>query len=146
MTKKRIAVVNDQPEFLSLMSDFLGDEGYDVIPLPKHQGAFTQIKEAKPDLIICDLIFGGETVGWALVDMLYLDPETRTIPLIVCSAASKLVQEAQPSLSAKGIGWLEKPFELEKLLEVMAAFLARTAPETKVRASDEQADKEQKKK
>lgn len=137
MANERITVVNDQPEFLSLLCDFLGDEGYDVIPIPKHQGAFDQIKQTKPDMVICDLIFGGEASGWHLIDMLYLDPETRAIPLIVCSAATKLIQEAQPSLSAKGIGWLEKPFELERLLELIASFLSRTAPETKIRATME---------
>jgi CheY-like chemotaxis protein len=117
--KKRVMVVNDNAEFLALLADFLGEEGYDVITLPKHQGAFEQIKESRPDIIICDLMFGNVPAGWALLDMLHLDPETRTIPLILCSVATKEVQDAASSLTAKGILWLEKPFALEALLNLL---------------------------
>lgn len=118
-SKKRVTVVNDSPEFLALLADFLDEEGYEVTTLPKHQGAFEQIKESGPDVVICDLMFGNVPAGWALLDMLHLDPETRAIPLILCSVATKEVQEAVPSLVAKGVLWLEKPFALEKLLELL---------------------------
>ena len=117
--KQRVVVVNDHPEFLDLLSEFLGEEGYEVITLAKHQGAFEQIKESRPDVVICDLIFDNMPAGWALLDMLYLDPETRPIPLILCTVATKQVQEVVPSLISKGILWLEKPFELEKLLDFL---------------------------
>lgn len=119
--KKRITIVNDSPEFLNLMVEFLSDEGYDVIAFPKHQGAYEQIKATMPDIVMCDLIFGTLPAGWAVIDMLYLDPQTRVIPLIVCSAATKEMQEMAPSLAAKGIVWVEKPFELERLLEILTA-------------------------
>jgi CheY-like chemotaxis protein len=132
--KKRVMVVNDHPEFLALLADFLGEEGYDVATLPKHQGAFEQIKASKPDIVICDLIFDNMPMGWALLDMLYLDPETRSIPVILCSAASKQVQEAAPSFAGKGILWLEKPFELETLLDMLAGIednpLAKLRPKS----------------
>ncbi len=129
MTKiKRITVVNDHPEFLDLMIDFLSEEGYDVTAFPKHQGAFEHIKEAKPDLVICDLVFENMPAGWALLDMLYLDPETSSIPLILCSAAIKHVQEISPSLAAKGIAWLEKPFRLDDLLELLKTIAEREPP------------------
>jgi len=118
--KKKVIVVNDHPEFLALLSDFLGDEGYDVLTIPKHQGAFEQIKNSKPDIIVCDLMFDNMPAGWALLDMLYLDPQTRAVPVILCSAASKQVQEAAASFAGKGIVWLEKPFELEKLLDLLS--------------------------
>jgi len=117
--KKHVMVVNDHPEFLALLSEFLDEEGYEVSVLPKHQGAFEQIKASSPDVVICDLIFDNIPAGWALLDMLYLDPATRNIPVILCSAATRQVQEAVPSLAGKGILWLEKPFELEKLLELL---------------------------
>jgi CheY-like chemotaxis protein len=118
--KKHVTVVNDHPEFLALMREFLTEEGYEVITIPKHQGAFEQIKSSQPDIVICDLIFDNMPAGWALIDMLYLDPATRSIPVILCSAATRQVQEASASFAGKGIIWLEKPFELEALLELLA--------------------------
>ncbi|HNP73013.1 MAG TPA: response regulator [Kouleothrix sp.] len=129
--RKRVTIVNDHPEFLELLSDFLGEEGYDVTTFPKHQGAFEQIKSSCPDAVICDLMFDNLPSGWALIDMLYLDAATRPIPVILCSAATRYVQEIAPSLAGKGIRWLEKPFALEKLLEILAEI--DTGPESKLR-------------
>lgn len=133
--KKHVMVVNDYPEFLALLSEFLAEEGYQVSALPKHQGAFEQIKASCPDIVICDLIFDNIPAGWALLDMLYLDPVTRAIPVILCSAATKQIQESVPSLAGKGILWLEKPFELETLLELLAGIdenpLAQLRPQAK---------------
>ena len=143
--KKRIVVVNDYPDFLALLTDFLTEEGYEVIPLVKHQGAFEQIKLEQPHVVICDLIFDNAPAGWSLLDMLYLDPETRAIPVILCTAATRQVQEAVPSFAGKGILWLEKPFELERLLELLAGIddnpqaklrLGGRAPENHDRQSD----------
>jgi CheY-like chemotaxis protein len=120
--RKRIMVVNDYPEFLDLMVEFLEEEGYTVITLPKHQGAFDIIKETKPDMVICDLVFGNEIVGFSLLDMLYLDPETRETPLILCTAAIEHVREIVPSLAAKGIRWLEKPFPIEDLIKLIRQY------------------------
>ena len=136
--KKHVMVVNDHPEFLALLSEFLEEEGYKVSALPKHQGAFEQIKACKPDIVICDLIFDNMPMGWALLDMLYLDPETRVLPVILCSAASRQVQEALPSLAGKGILWLEKPFELEKLLELLQGI--EDNPLAKLRPQDNSPD------
>ncbi len=122
MKYQRIAVVNDQPEFLELMREFLEMEGYEILAMTKHQGAFEQIKQSKPDMVICDLVFGEEVAGWSLIDMLYFDPETRSIPLILCSAAVHKIREAQASLSAKGIKWLEKPFAFEELAAIIHTF------------------------
>lgn len=129
--KKRVTVVNDTPEFLALLEEFLSEEGYDVTIIPKHQGAFDQIKASLPDVVICDLIFDNMPAGWAVLDMLYLDPATRAIPVILCSAATRQVQEAVPSFAGKGIVWLEKPFALEALLELLAGI--ETNPQAKLR-------------
>ena len=136
--KKKITVVNDHPEFLALMTEFLTEEGYDVTAIPKHQGAFEQIKASRPDIVICDLIFDNMPAGWALLDMLYLDPETRPMPVILCSAATRQVQEAAASFAGKGIIWLEKPFELEALLELLAGI--EDNPMAKLRAKAPSSD------
>src|SRR5262249_12841225 len=101
------------------LTEFLTEEGYEVTTIPKHQGAFEQIKASSPDVVVCDLIFDNIPAGWPLIDMLYLDPETRAIPLILCSAATREVQQVVPSLAGKGLIGLENPFELETLLTLL---------------------------
>ncbi len=121
--KRRVTVVNDYPEFLEMMVDFLTEEGYEVTAIPKHQGAFRQIKQSQPDIVVCDIVFDNEPHGFGLIDMLYLAPDTRKIPLIVCTAATRRVKEVQASLAARSICWLEKPFAVERLLELLAEML-----------------------
>lgn len=123
--KTRIMIVNDYPEFLAMMADFLADEGYEVLTAPKHQEAFAQVKELQPDLLICDLIFDGLPAGWSLIDMMVLDPATTEIPILLCSAATRQVQETAGSLDARGILWLEKPFTLDQLIEKVTVALQR---------------------
>jgi CheY-like chemotaxis protein len=140
--KKRVTVVNDHPEFLALLSEFLGEEGYEVSAVAKHQGAFEQIKTTKPDVVICDLMFDNMPAGWALLDMLYLDPETREIPVILCSAAIRQVQEIVPSLASKGILWLEKPFDLDTLLATLGGIDSNPLVKLRQQAQSEPGDSE----
>lgn len=117
--KKRIMIINDHPELLNLIVDFLVENNFDVQSIPQYQDAFMQIKKKEPDVVMCDISFDTLIESFALIDMLYLDPETRDIPLIVCALATQHMQEISPSLAAKGISWLEKPFAIEALLELM---------------------------
>lgn len=120
--KKRISVINEHPEYLALMVSLLSKEGYEVTAIPQHQNAFERIKASEPDLVVCDVIVDREAQGFALIDLLYLDPETRSIPFIICSPPTQHVQEIVPSLEAKGIKWLEKPFMIESLVRLIEGF------------------------
>ncbi|NOK57547.1 MAG: hypothetical protein GFH27_549303n187 [Chloroflexi bacterium AL-W] len=117
--KLRIAIVDESPEFLDLIMRLLGKEDYHLKPLTQHQGAYEQIKDIEPDIIICDVSLEGEAAHLTLMDMLYLDPQTRTIPLIVCAASTQNMQQISPSLSAKGIELVEKPYTVEELVDVI---------------------------
>lgn len=130
MAQKRIAVVDDHREFLSFMCDFLGEQGYDVLTISRHQGAFERIKQHEPDVIVCDLVFSGETRGQALIERLQHAPETSTIPLVLCSAATQAMRESRHVLVSQGIRLLEKPFEPALLLDTLRECLATRVPET----------------
>ena len=117
--QKRVMIINDHPELLNLIIDFLVHNKFDVKSISQHQESFTQIKQNEPDIVVCDISFDTLIEGFALIDMLYLDPETRDIPLIVCALATQHMQEINPSLAAKGVSWLEKPFAIEALLELI---------------------------
>jgi Response regulator receiver domain. len=112
-------IIHDHPELLNLIVDFLVENNFDVQNIPQYQDAFTQIKKKEPDIVVCDISSDTLIESFALIDMLYLDPKTRDIPLIVCAMATQHMQEISPSLAAKGIFWLEKPFAIEALVELI---------------------------
>jgi CheY-like chemotaxis protein len=122
----RIALINDDTTFLELMHDLLKSiEGYDVLICKESNDAYGFVKEEHPDLVLLDIRMGGEERGWTILELLTLDPTTRPIPVIVCSAAVRQLQEHQPLLDKFGIDVLPKPFDLDVLLEKVSGGLTR---------------------
>ena len=121
----RIVVVNDDTDFLSLMTDLLTDiGGYAVEVCREGNRAYQFVKDQAPDLVILDIRIDGQEAGWTILECLTLDPATRPIPLIVCSAAIRELRDHQEYLSQYGVDVLPKPFDLDHLLEKVAAALA----------------------
>lgn len=123
--RARIAVVNDDTAFLELMRELLEqEEHYEVLICKEWDNAYQFIRDQAPDLIIQDIRIGGEERGWTILNLLTLDPRTRPIPMIVCSAAIQSLHEHQEWLSRYGIRALPKPFDLDTLLNTVEEMIA----------------------
>jgi CheY-like chemotaxis protein len=124
--KRRIAVIDDDAAFVDLMQDLLGNaEGYDVVSTDRWLQSFEFIKDARPDLIILDLMLGRYQAGWSILELLREDPSTAKIPVILCSAAAPSLPRTV--ISANGHGAVEavaKPFDVDYMLDVIGRLLA----------------------
>jgi two-component system phosphate regulon response regulator PhoB len=118
-----IAVVNDDSAFLELMAELLEGEGYDVYTNRAATSAYPELKARRPDLLILDIRMETPEAGWQLLEVLALDPATRSIPAIVCSADAPFLRAKEPRLRELGYDTLEKPFDLDELLAKIAAFV-----------------------
>jgi CheY-like chemotaxis protein len=120
--QKHILVVNDTIAILDLFTVLLEDEGYQVstdgfsVELGE---MLARIRVMQPDLIVLDLVIMEEGKGWQLLQLLRMDRETRDIPVIVCSAASRLVDDLQTHLDTMKVTVVLKPFDIDHLLAVM---------------------------
>ena len=124
--RARIVVINDDTDFLSLMSELLTEVGeYDVEVCREADHAYRFVKDQIPDLVILDIRIEGQERGWAILECLTLDPKTYGIPVIVCSAAIRELQAHQELLDRYGIDVLTKPFDLDALLEKVEVALDR---------------------
>ena len=74
--------------------------------------------------MILDLFLHGETAGWEQLDILTLDPATRAIPVIICSAAIASLTAHRDRLARLDVSVLEKPFDLEQLSAAVESALA----------------------
>ena len=84
--RPRISVVNDNADFLELMSAILDDDaGYDVTVFSGESTAIADIAAADPALIIVDLLLGGAS-GWEIVTLARADERLADVPIIICSA------------------------------------------------------------
>ena len=123
MAKSLIAVVNDDTIFLELMHDLLTDEGYRTAIWKEGDKAYEMIKEHRPLLVILDIRMERPDTGWMILELMRLDPETASIPVIICSADTERIRAKEAYLRDRGCAALEKPFLLEDLLSAVRSFI-----------------------
>ncbi len=120
---KHILVVNDTQDILELFRVILEGEGYKVtlssFPLQKAD----DIVGLAPDLIILDVVFGEEKLGWQMLQMLKMQPSTAAIPILLCTASEKAIREMEGYLVSKNVLVVYKPFELDDLLTAVSQAL-----------------------
>lgn len=125
MAEPVIAVVNNDTEFLELMQDLLSVEGYQTVICKEGDKAYALVKELQPSLVVLDIRMDQPEAGWTILELLRLDPETTRIPVIVCSADAPFLREKAAALYELRCDILEKPFDLETLLDKVATGLGR---------------------
>ena len=83
--QKRLMLVDDDPNLILLVKDYLEFRGYNVITAENGRHALEKLEEEVPDLIICDVMMP-EMDGYTLVQHIREDPRTNWIPVLFLSA------------------------------------------------------------
>jgi len=118
----RILLVDDEPQLLFSVSEFLSRVGYVVVPAESGAQALKIVVESPPDLIISDILME-EMDGFEFrrrVAALTND----SIPLIFLTAKSDL-QDRLEGLRGGADDYITKPFEPEELEARIQAILHR---------------------
>ncbi len=115
LTRARtLLVIDDNPDVAFLFSRLLRDQGYRVLQASTGPTALRLAREDRPDAITLDVLMPSQH-GWDLLQTLSQDPETRDIPVIVCS----VLPERSLALSLGVAGFLDKPVTREALLAAL---------------------------
>ena len=124
--RPRITVLNDNPEFLELMSAILDDDaGYDVVTFSEATTSVDDLVESRPDLVIVDLLLAGAS-GWEIVALSRADERLTDVPIIVCSADVASLRERSGELERIGnVHVLSKPFGIDELTELVERLIGR---------------------
>ncbi len=120
-TKKKILVVDDQPNIAMVLKIRLKVAGYEILTAHTSEEGLQLALESKPDLIISDIFMppgGGFSLAYRLREQM---PE---VPLIFMTASR---QEGLRETAAKfgAVGFFEKPYEPEELLAVVLKALSK---------------------
>ncbi len=83
--QKRLMLVDDDPNLILLVKDYLEFRGYNVITAENGRHALEKLEQEVPDLIICDVMMP-EMDGYTLVKYIREDPRTSWIPVLFLSA------------------------------------------------------------
>jgi len=115
MDKKRILVVDDEKDWVSLISTRLQHEGYHVdVAFDPIEGMAQAIKLV-PDLILLDIMMPGGG-GISMLKSVRNSSKTFNIPIIVVTAKSD--QETQEEAEKLGVSaYFYKPLDTAKLME-----------------------------
>ncbi len=115
---KTIHIVDDEPDIGLAVSMLLEDAGYVVVVMERCADLMRRLQtHALPDLILLDMLLGGQD-GREIVRTLKSDPKTQTIPIVMISAHPTAAHEARVSGAD---GFMSKPFDLDAVLETVAA-------------------------
>ena len=116
---KRIICVDDDPALRNVFSLIFARAGYDIVVCPDGE-AIVNNKIQLPDIYILDKQLSGFS-GLDICLFLKSDPVTRLIPVIIISASPTL---ATDSNSVGADGYLEKPFKLKDILDLVESCTA----------------------
>src|SRR5688500_3110404 len=83
--KKRILIVDDEPDTIELLEFNLKSAGYDIVTAADGAEALRKARSADPDLIILDLMLP-EIDGLQVCKLLRHDPATTKIPVLMLTA------------------------------------------------------------
>ncbi|MBI5268303.1 MAG: response regulator [Burkholderiales bacterium] len=88
MPIQNILLVDDSKTELHLLSDMLSKQGYSVRTAENGEEAMRRLSEAKPDLILMDVVMPG-TNGFQLTRAITRDPRFAGVPVIMCTSKNQ---------------------------------------------------------
>jgi CheY-like chemotaxis protein len=116
-----ILVVDDDVHIREFVCEALDFEGYEARSAGDGCAALDVLAGWRPDLILLDLNMP-RMDGWTFCARQQETPEIANIPIALMSAAHNLRSRALPCTP---VAILEKPFELDDLLQHVAQVLTR---------------------
>ena len=120
----RVLIVEDDPDTLVILRVNLHHAGIEPILAGDGRTAIARIDAEQPDAVLLDVMLPGID-GWQVLEELHEmgDP----VPVIVCSGKSN-PQDIQRARDLGAVGYLVKPFDIDRLLDVTAEAVAQRRP------------------
>ena len=124
--KKRILVVDDEPDFASIVQGNLEKEGFDVEVAYDGVEGLEKVRQNPPDAIVLDVMMP-EKDGYELCAEIKQDPETANIPIILLTAVASRVTSTRYShydgMSTEADDYIPKPASSEDIVESVKRLL-----------------------
>lgn len=120
---KRILVVDDDDEILTIISDLLEGDTYEVVGAQNGLQAIEDFRHARIDLILMDIcmpLFSGLWYCRAFKER----PQTREIPIVVVSSLSN-PEDIEKAYRLGASAYIRKPFKAQELIETVEKVLRK---------------------
>ncbi len=124
-TQKKLLLIDDDPNLILLVKDYLEFKGYAVITANHGGEAIKILQEEIPDLIICDVMMP-EMDGYNFVQEIRQNPSLEWLPVIFLSAKGQSKDRIKGLTQGADV-YMVKPFEPDELVAQVQSTLNQTA-------------------
>jgi signal transduction histidine kinase/DNA-binding response OmpR family regulator/flagellar biosynthesis chaperone FliJ len=118
-----VLVIDDDETARQLIADYLAQAGFAVITAANGVEGLKRAKEYHPIAITLDVIMP-DIDGWTVLAALRGDPELADIPTIMAT----IVDEQRHGMTLGAVGYLTKPIDRDKLVDLVAKYRAPSGP------------------
>jgi len=126
--KKRILIIDDEPEFTSMLKLSLETLGYyEVHKENEATAAVASARQFDPDLVVLDIMMP-EVDGSEVASRLRADPTLRDVPIVFMTALVLRDEAPLGSCSRGGHTFLPKHSPVEKVIECIEVKLGNREP------------------
>ncbi|MFA5113626.1 MAG: response regulator [Candidatus Margulisiibacteriota bacterium] len=121
---KKVLIVEDYPATSKMIAEILEMEGYQAVIAADGLLGVEKALSEKPDLILLDIMLPGID-GLEVCSRLRANEQTKDIPVIMVSVKAS-DEDVKTGLGKGANGYISKPFDPFKLLEVVKKHLGTT--------------------
>ena len=118
--KKRVLVVDDEPDFAAIVQTNLEKEGFQVEVAYNGEEGLEKVHAAPPDAIVLDIMMPGKD-GYEVCKELKADEKYADIPVILLTAVASHVTTTRYShadgMSTEADDYIAKPASAEEITE-----------------------------
>jgi CheY-like chemotaxis protein len=129
--KKRVLVLDDEPDVVTYLQTLLDDHGYETLSAHNGRDGLDIIKQDKPDLVTLDISMP-EGSGTSLYKQIKTDPNLVDIPVVIVTAVTD--EGHEPHTFRETIttrqqmpppeGYIEKPIDIAQFLKIIDELLS----------------------
>jgi len=120
IAKKRVLLVDDDPELLESVRVALTTRGYEVLTACDGAEALARVERDRPDLMVLDLVMPRRS-GLTVIDRMQRTA-MRSTPIIMMTANDE--ERHRDAAKLRGVSvFLSKPFAIEQLLSEVETIL-----------------------
>lgn len=113
-----VLVVDDNPDVIRLFRRYLSGTTHELLGATSSEEALRLAQQARPQAIVLDVMMPDRD-GWEILQFLQNQPDTRRIPVIICS----VLQEQSLARTLGAAHFLAKPVTRQTLLAALSTVL-----------------------
>ena len=130
--KKKLLMIDDDPDFVEGIKSILDSAGYDVDVAYNPDDGFKALKSQHYDLLLLDIMMGRGAEGVMIARKMRKDPVLNQVPVLIITGIREQIAFLFPGSSVHPHfvpvdEWVEKPVEPGLLLEKVKALLETAA-------------------